>query len=123
MINSTKEELYLFCTEKDLSRLYYADFVELLSNMVSEFKVIVSPAQKMPEYADQIDKKRIRIMPDSKCENQCYLVRDHEEVLFFLRNSNHPSHNVFAMWADSRPMVDSVRMLFELCWEKAENIY
>ena len=123
MIKQTREELCLFCTEKDLSRMYYADFVDLLSNTVADFKIIVSPAERMPEIARQIDRKRIRLMPGLKCEDQCFLVRDSDEVLYFLRNANHPSHNVFAMWMDSRPLVLSMRMLFDLCWEKSENIY
>lgn len=123
MIQHTREELCLFCSEKDLSRLYHADFVEMLSNLVADVKVIVSPAHRMPESARQIDRKRIKIMPGLKCENQCFLVRDSDEVLFFLRNSNHPSHNVFAMWMDSKPLVGSMRMLFDLCWEKSESVY
>lgn len=123
MIRKTQEELCLFCTEKDLSRLYYADFVDLFSNMVADFRIIVSPAQKMPENARQIDRKKIRLMPGPRCDDQCFLVRDSEEVLYFLRNANHPSHNVFAMWMDSRPLVMSMRMLFDLCWEKSGHIY
>ncbi len=123
LINHTREELCVFCTEKDLSRFYYADFVDLFSDMIADVKIIISPAQRMPECAKQIDKKKIKFIPNSKYENQCFLVRDSDEVLFFLRNSNHPSHNLFAMWADSKPLVDSIHMLFELCWEKSENVY
>ena len=123
LINNTKEELCLFCTEKDLSRFYYADFVELLSNSISDFKIIVSPAQRMPEHAKKIDKNKIKIMPGNKWGELCFLVRDSDEIMFFLRNSNHVSHNVFAMWADSPALITSMRMLFELCWMNSENVY
>lgn len=123
LINNTKDELCLFCTEKDLSRLYYADFFELLSDSISDFKIIVSPARKMPEHARQIDKNKIKIMPGNKWGELCFLVRDSDEVMFFLRNANHISHNVFAMWADSPALIASMRMLFELCWTNSENVY
>jgi HTH-type transcriptional regulator, sugar sensing transcriptional regulator len=123
LVIRTREELCIYCTEKDLSRFYYADLVELFSNLIADVKIIVCPAQKIPECAKQIDKKMIKFIPYSKYENQCFLVRDSDEVLFFLRNASHPSHNIFAMWADSKPLVDSMHMLFELCWEKSENVY
>jgi len=123
MINQTKEEIFIFCTEKDLSRFYYADFLELLSSSNSDYKIIISPTQRMPEHAKQMDKDKIKIIPGSKWGNLCFLIRDSDEVLFFLRNSDHPSHNVFAMWADSPPLVSSLRMLFELCWINSERMY
>ncbi len=123
LINHTNEELLIFCTEKDLSRFYYADFTELFSNLIADVKIIISPAQIMPQHAKGIDKKKIKIMPDNKNENQCFLIRDSNEVLFFLRNANHPSHNIFAICADSRSLVDSMHMLFDLCWDKSEPVY
>ncbi len=123
LINHTREELLVFCTEKDLSRFYYADFMELFSNLIADVKIIVSPAQIIPLHAKEIDKKKIKIMPDNKNENQCFLIRDSDEVIFFLRNANHPSHNIFAVWTDSRSLVDSMHMLFELCWDKSEHVY
>ncbi|HEV2192794.1 MAG TPA: helix-turn-helix domain-containing protein [Nitrosopumilaceae archaeon] len=123
LINHTNEELFIFCTEKDLSRFYYADFTELFSNLIADVKIIISPAQIMPQHAKEIDKKKIKIMFNNKNENQCFLIRDSNEVLFFLRNANHPSHNIFAMLADSRSLVDSMHMLFELCWDKSEPVY
>lgn len=59
LINHTREELYVYCTEKDLSRFYYADFVDLFSGMIVDVKIIISQAQRMPECARQIDKKKI----------------------------------------------------------------
>ncbi|MDE1762828.1 MAG: TrmB family transcriptional regulator [Thaumarchaeota archaeon] len=123
MIGQTREEIFLFCTEKDFARFYYADFLELLSSSAADFKVIISPTQRMPEHAKQIDRNKIRIMPGNRWGNLCFLIRDSDEVLFFLRNSDHPSHNVFAMWADSPSLIASMHMLFELCWTNSENVY
>lgn len=123
MISKTREEICLFCSEKDFARLYYADFIEMLSNHMADVKIIVSPSHRRPENAKQIDKKKIRLLPDTRNANMCFLVRDSDEILFFLRNANHPSHNIFAMWMDSPPLISSMQMLFDLCWEKSEKIY
>src|SRR5260370_38427066 len=97
--------------------------MELFSNLITEVKIKIYPGQLMPQHAKEIDKKKIKIMPDNKNENQCYLIQDSVEVIFFLRNANHPSHNIFAVWTDSRSLVDSMHMLFELCWDKSEHVY
>jgi sugar-specific transcriptional regulator TrmB len=123
MFYNTREEFLIFCTEKDLSRFYHSDFIDMLGNSIVDVKFIISPAQRIPDFLDGINRTRIKIMPNSKTENQCFIVKDYTEVILFLRNANHPAHDVFAVWSDSRSMVDSMHMLFECAWEKSEVIY
>lgn len=123
MISSAKEEFLLFCTQKDFSRFYHADLIELLGNSPVFERVIISPAHTIPEITEEINRERIRIMPTGKTNNLCFLVKDFDEVLFFLRNATHPSHNIFAVWADSSSMIDSLRALFDYSWENSEILY
>lgn len=123
MIEQTREELLLFCSSKDLSRFYHADFMELLSNSIADVKIVVSSPQISSQCMDTIDKKKIKVMPTDGMINQCYVIKDSSEILYFFRNATHPSHNIFAMWSDSRSLVDSMHMLFEFCWDKSGHIY
>jgi len=120
MIKSAKEEVLIFCSEKDLSRFYHADIIDMLTDSLIDFRIIVSPAQRIPDFVKGINEKIIRLMPNNNSENQCFVVKDHDEVLIFLRNATHPSHNLFAVWADSKSFVDSMGTLFEYSWENAE---
>ena len=120
MIKSAREEILMFCSEKDLSRFYHADITDMLSDSLIDFKIIVSPAQRIPPFLNGINKKAIKLMPSINSENQCFVIKDHSEVIIFLRNAVHPSHNPFAVWADSRSFVDSMHMLFGYSWENAE---
>ncbi len=119
MIKRAKEEVLIFCSEKDLSRFYHGDIIDILNESMLDFRIIVSPAQRFPEFLKGTNKKSIRLMPNNDSENQCYVIKDTDEVLIFLRNATHPSHNLFAVWADSKSFVDSMSTLFGYSWENA----
>ena len=123
MISTAKDEFYLFCTPKDFARFYHSDLIKLLGQSRVYEKVIISPSNTMPEITEEIKRERLRIMPNGKTNSMCFMIKDFDEVLFFLRNANHPSHNIFAVWADSRAMIDSLRTLFDYSWENSEILY
>jgi HTH-type transcriptional regulator, sugar sensing transcriptional regulator len=123
VVSSAKDDILLFCTQKDFARFYHADLIKLLGDSPAYEKVIISPAHMMPEITEEINRERIRIMPTGKTNNMCFIIKDSNEALFFLRNANHPSHNIFAVWTDSNSMVDSLRILFDYSWESSELLY
>ena len=120
MINNAREEILIFGSEKDLSKLYHANIFDLLYNSILDVKVIVSPGQTLPEFAEKIDKRRIKLMPRSKKDNQCFIIKDQNEILMFLRNSNYISSDMFAVWSDSKSLTDAMHNLFEYSWDEAE---
>lgn len=120
MINSANEGILIFGSQKDLSRFYHSDIFDVLSNSILDVRVIVSPAKIMPAFAEKIDKKRIRLMPESKQDNQCFVIKDHDEILIFLRNATHPSNDIFALWSDSKALIDFTHRLFDYSWEDGE---
>lgn len=123
MISSAKEEILLFCAPKDFSRFYHADLVDLLVKSPAFEKVIISPSQTMPEITEDINRERIRILPTGKKDTLCFVIKDSNEVIFFLRNANHPAHSVFAVWSNSSSMTDSLLTLFDYSWENACVLY
>jgi HTH-type transcriptional regulator, sugar sensing transcriptional regulator len=120
MINSYNEEILIFGSVKDLSRLYHSNILDSLPNSILDVKIIVSPANTMPAFAEKIDKKRIRLLPESKQDNQCFVIKDHDEIVIFLRNAIYPSNDIFAMWSDSKALVDSMHTLFDYSWNDGE---
>lgn len=123
MIKSTREQLLLFCTEKDVYRFYHSEMLDALANFIVDYKIIISPAQTFPAFLDAIDKRHIRLMPRNNVENQCFVIKDGTEVLQFLRNASYSSCNTFAIWSDSKSMIDSMSMLFNYAWESAKAVY
>jgi hypothetical protein len=84
--------------------------------------MIVSPLNKTPEFLSEMDSSKIKAIP-SNAENKCFIVNDAKEVLIFMRNATHPSRETFAWWSDSETLVDMMCSLFDLSWEKGENLY
>ncbi len=123
MIKNAREKIFIFGTEKDLSRFYHTDIIEELYDKIIDKKIIISPSQTLPRILDEFDKKTIKIMPQSQEDNQCFVVKDNDEILFFLRNSVHPSHTVFALWAESKALISTLQNLFEYSWNNSEVCY
>lgn len=120
MVNSAREEILIFGSVKDLSKLYHANIFDLLYNSILDVKVIISPGQTFPEFAKKMDKRKIKLMPHSKKDNQCFIVKDQSEIVMFLRNANYTSNEMFAVWSDSKTLIDAMHNLFGYSWDEAE---
>lgn len=123
MIKTAKEQVIIFGNASDLSRFYHADILETLPNAIFDIKLTVSCAAQAPDFLDEFDKKKIRLAIAEKNNNRCYVIKDNNEVMLFLRNSTHASHNTFAIWTDSKSIIDSMSELFNYSWDLAEKCY
>jgi sugar-specific transcriptional regulator TrmB len=116
MIKEAKNEIKIICTEKDLSRFYYSDIFEKLASLPIDVKLIISSSQKIPRFVQAFDSSKIRLMPINNGDNQCFIVKDSDEALVFLRNADRPTKNAFAFWTDTNSLMNSMKKLFEYSW-------
>ena len=120
MLESTEKEIQIFLTLKDLARFYHQDVLKALSKSHLEIRYIISAKDKIPKFLKESDKGKVKILNDPKIQNQCFIVKDSDEVLIFLRNSDNHYKDVFACWTNSKSFVESMDMLFRCCWEQAK---
>ncbi|MDE1762822.1 MAG: TrmB family transcriptional regulator [Thaumarchaeota archaeon] len=123
MIRTAREQVIIFGSEKDISRFYHSEIIEMMFNSLIDARIIISPALRLPDFLNDIDKKNIRLIPEEESNNQCFVIKDSDEIMLFLRNATHPSHSVFAMWSNSRSLNEPLRKLFEYSWENAQSCY
>ncbi len=123
MIRTAREQIVIFGSEKDVSRFYHSEIIDMMFNSLTDARIIISPALRMPDFLDEFDKKKIRVVPDEDNNNQCFVLKDNSEIMLFLRNATHPSHNVFAMWSNSKSLNEPLRKLFEYSWENSQSCY
>src|SRR5579872_328111 len=121
MIRTAREQIIIFGSEKDISRFYHAEIIEMAFNSLIDTRIIISPALRMPDFLNEFDNKKIRVIPDEQNNNQCFVIKDSDEIVLFLRNATHPSHNVFAMWSNSKSLNEPLRKLFEYSWESSQS--
>ncbi len=119
MIKSAESKIKIICSEKDLSRFYYSDILEMVGKVPIDMKLIISPTQKIPRFIQTIDSSKIRLMANNNKDNQCFIVKDSDEVLVFLRNADQPSKNTFAFWTDTNSLINSMNKLFDYSWQNS----
>ncbi len=122
MISSAKKEILVLGSTKDLSKLVQSEVFDTLSNSTLDVKIVISLTKTIPSYAKMIDIKKIRLLQESPKDDQCFVIKDNEEILMLLRNTTYPSDDIFAIWSDSKALVDSVYKLFDHSWVKGEVV-
>lgn len=121
MISNTKGGCKLLCGAKDLSRFYYSNLLEDFSSKLDS-KLIISSEAIIPEFLSKMGKSKIRALPATMARNQCFLIKDDEELLIFLRNTNFPAKEIFAFWTDSKSLIESIKLLFNYSWKSSKSI-
>jgi len=122
MIESCNDEFKIFGSMSDVNRFYHSDVFDNFEQSNAELKLIISPFEKYSEFLSEMDQKKIHTLA-SDSNNKCFLINDKKEVLLFMRNANHPTRQIFAWWSDSETLVDMMSSLFDLSWEKGEQLY
>ncbi|MBI5378441.1 MAG: TrmB family transcriptional regulator [Thaumarchaeota archaeon] len=123
MITSPEKEISILGSEKDFLRLYHSDFLELLNNSKISFNLLTSCTDKVLYIFDEVDRTKVKRMPNDVKENLYFMIKDDVEMLFFTRNANQQSQNAAAMWTDSNAMIHSMRLLFDSIWSRSKGIY
>ena len=121
MINNARDQIIILGSERDIARFYHADITAMISNSLANVRIILSPATIVPDFLYGFDKKKIRLMPTEKNNTRCFIIKDNDEVILFLRNATHRSDDVFAIWSDSKSLIDSIHKLFDYSWESSKD--
>ena len=122
MISDAKVDCKLLCGAKDLSRFYYSNLLESFDSSTLDSKLIISSESVMPEFMAKINKLKIKALPPNMARNQCFLIKDDEELLIFLRNANFPAKEIFAFWTNSKSLIESIKLLFNYSWKSSKTV-
>lgn len=122
MISDSRLGCKLLCGAKDLSKFYYSNLIEILESSSSNLKLLISSDAIVPNLIQNMNKSSIRYWPKNMAKNQCFLLKDDNELLIFLRNANFPTRNIFAFWTNSKSLIDSICLLFNYSWERSKPI-
>ncbi|MGI0087200.1 MAG: TrmB family transcriptional regulator [Nitrosotalea sp.] len=123
MVTNTKKEFIILGSEKDFLKFYHSDFFEPLDKAEIDLKLLTSSSDRSMYIFDCIDRSKVRKMPANMKENLCFIVKDDEEMVFFIKNASTATHETTAIWTDSEAMAYSMKMLFSSIWPKSKNIH
>ena len=122
MISSSTDDFRIYGSVSDLQRMYHSEVFDWIDNSPTNLKMVISPLTTTPEFLSELNSNEIKAIT-SNSQNKCFIVNDKKEVLIFMRNATHPSRQTFAWWSDSETLVDMMSSLFDLSWEKGDNLY
>jgi sugar-specific transcriptional regulator TrmB len=123
MVKDTKRNFFVLGSEKDYLKFYHCDFFEIVDNSKIDLKLLTAPSEKIMYVFDEITRDKVKKMSDGIKDNLCFITKDDEELLFFIKNASQSSQQMTAIWTDSASMVYSMNMLFSNIWSKSKNIH
>ena len=122
MLTTADSKFLILGSEKDLIKFYHANFIETLSTSKLDLKILTSSSQKTQYIFDNIKKTNVRILSPEMEQCLCFIVKDNDEVLFYLKNANSATDKPTAMWATSESMTYSKKLLFDSLWSNSRII-
>ena len=122
MVANTKTEFIALGSEKDFLKFYHSNFFESLDSKV-DLKLLTSLSEKAMYIFDDIDRSKVKKMPDSVRSDLCFITKDDKELVFFIKNASKDANQMTAIWTDSTSMIYSMKILFASIWSKSKNIH
>ncbi len=123
MIETAEDEFLVIGAEKDFLRFYRSDFFEEIDKKKTDMKLLTSISEKMKYIFDDIDRSKVRMMPSDIRQNLCFLIKDSNEMVFFMKKPNNTSEQMSAVWTDSEALIYSMKLLFDTLWTKSNKIH
>ena len=120
MYKSVENNIKILCTEKDLLRFYNEGFFEKLNTKNKPKFIIIGNKNNK---TTRLDLKNIEIkyIPKNKLYNQCFIITDSSEILFFIRNTEYSKSQTFAFSTTSFPLLQSLELLFDNIWNECDK--
>jgi sugar-specific transcriptional regulator TrmB len=119
MVKESSENILVLGTESDFKKFYHTNFTDLLKNTKSELKILTDYSKGTHVFED-VPAKKIKKLEDKNREDFCFIIKDDNEVIFFISNSE--LKDMIAIWTDSKTFVITLRSLFSLIWKNAHHI-
>lgn len=123
MISTTRKEFFVLGSEKDFLKFYHSDFLAPLNNSEVELKLLTSSSDRTMYIFDEVDRTKVKRLPEGIQENLCFILKDDDELIFFMKNAHQSESQTVAMWTDSNSMIHSMRLLFGCIWDKSKNVH
>ena len=120
MILNAKEECRILGSEKDFVKFYHANFLDALEEREIDYKLLTPITKKSKYIFENTDQTKIKQLCSSVKENLCFLIKDDDEVLFFIKNEGN-NKEMRAIWTNSETIIYSKALLFNNIWSKTDS--
>jgi len=122
MISRAENEFLILGCEKDFLKFYHANFLDAFENNSVNFKFLTAASEKSWYIFDDIDKSKVRKLPEAVQDNLCFLIKDEKEMILFVKKANGTNKEITAFWTNSESMIYSNILLFRNLWSKSKSL-
>lgn len=120
MILNAKGECRILGSEKDFMKFYHANLLDALEEREIDYKLLTPITKKSKDIFENIKQSKIKQLCSSVKENLCFLIKDDDEVLFFIKNEGN-NKEMRAIWTNSETIIYSKALLFNNIWSKTDS--
>jgi len=122
MISGAKQSIQILASEKDFMKFYHTGFLERIKDLKIEPQFISSSSKKTSYIFEGRLKDKVKRLPLKVKEELCFIIRDDDELLLFMKNPSESPQNIIAMWTDSYSMVYTLKLLFAYIWSNSRYL-
>ena len=115
MFKTTKNDIKILCSEKDLLRFYNEGFFEELQTK-NKPKFLIMSDNKKTTKRNKLKNITCNYFSNKELTDQCFIITESSEILFFIRNTKHSKSQTFAFSTTSYPLIQSLELLFDNIW-------
>lgn len=118
MIKKSKNEILILAKQEDFIRFKHANILENTNKFKEKVKIITNDLDQSFHILKNWNYP-LKMIPHEKIKNQCFVIIDRKEVLFFIENDNRKIP--ISIWVNSESVVKSMSVLFDFFWGNEEN--
>ena len=117
MFKSVKNDIKILCDEKDLARFYNEGFFEKL-DLKNKPKFLITNNSTNKVKKNKFKNISCNYLSNKELSDQCFIIIDSSEILFFIRNTKYSKSQTFAFSTTSYPLIQSLELLFNNIWNQ-----
>ena len=114
-------QLIVLGREQDYVMFHHSEILNLINKSTANVRLLSSCSKKTMHVFDNMDKMRIKIIPEKLIENFGFIIKDDAEAIFFIKNEVANSHELIAVSTDSISIISSLKLSFNLLWADRKN--
>src|SRR5712692_9227611 len=122
MISNTKKSIQILASEKDFMKFYHAGFLEKIKDANMEPQLISSSSKKTAYIFEGRLKEKVKRLPLKVKEDLCFVIKDDDQLLLFMKSPSESPQNIIAMWTDSFSMIYTLKLLFTYIWSNSKYL-
>ena len=115
---TAQKEILILGSENDFLKFYHTDFFEITKSKAN-LKMLISCSDKTKFIFDDLPQEKIRKFNDKLANELFFIIKDGKETIFLM---NSPHEEISAIWTESKSVLKSLNLLFNLIWKKSNYL-